>query len=236
MIHIYHHIWKGGTGLQISKQQKERLYNNITDEFIYHPNITDVNQHEGHTLLKMLDEIKEFDNEDYILYIHTKGASKSNELYEIEWREYMELSLIDDYKIHIKMLEDGYDSSGVLMANDELQFIRHWAGGFYGGNFWWTKVKLLNRIPKNIKEMWGKMEDRHMAEWCFLNKIDNWNLGVVNPSFKNFVNFHKFIKEESAINLSKQYVTGKSYWKNPEILKMTTKIENLEIKTQKTFI
>jgi hypothetical protein len=122
------------------------------------------------------------------------------------------------------------------MANDELQFIRHWAGGFYGGNFWWTKVKLLNRIPKNIKEMWGKMEDRHMAEWCFLNKIDNWNLGVVNPSFKNFVNFHKFIKEESAINLSKQYVTGKSYWKNPEILKMTTKIENLEIKTQKTFI
>jgi hypothetical protein len=235
MIHIYHHIWKGGTGLQISEQQKNRLFNSITDEFIYHPNVVEINENECHTLIKMLDEIKEFDNEDYILYIHTKGASKPNELYEIEWREYMELSLIDDYKTHIKMLETGYDASGVL-GGIEGSFIRFWSGGFYGGNFWWSTVKLLNKIPKNIKELWGGMENRAVAEWCFLNKIENYNPFTFTPSFENFNNFFNHIKEHSNICLSKQYVTKKTYWENPDMLKMKTRIENLEIKTQKTFI
>lgn len=233
MIHIYHHIWIGGVGLEIAEQQKNRLFNSITDEFIYHPNVVDVNQHEGHTLLKMLDGIKEFDNEDYILYIHTKGASKPNELYEIEWRGYMELSLIDDYKTHINLIDNGFDTSGVLMANDELQFIRHWAGGFYGGNFWWTKVKLLNRIPKNIKEIWGTMEDRHMPEWCFLNKIENWKPGIVNPSFENFKHFYDHIEIVTKTDLAKQYITGVRNW---EDLYGFNKIPQLNTKTTKSFI
>jgi len=234
MLRVYHHIWPGGAGLEIAKEQEKRLFENIKEEFIYYPNIVDVKENECHSLLRLLENIKEYNSEDYILFLHTKGATKPNELYEKEWREYMELSLIDDYKSHIQMIENGYDSSGVLMAKDGHD--RHWSGGFYGGNFWWTKVKLLNRVPKNIKEIWGTLDNRHLSEWCFLNKIENWKPGVTTPSFENFNNFYNYIKEESNFNLSKQYVTRKTFWQNSERLKMKTYIENLEIKTRKTFI
>jgi len=235
MIHVYHHIWSGGAGIEIAKEQKKRLYENISDEFIYHPNTVGIKENECHTLIKMLDEIKKFNDDDYVLYFHTKGASKPNELYEIEWREYMELSLIDDYKTHVKMLDDGFDVSGVLMGSED-SFIRFWSGGFYGGNFWWTRVKFLNKIPKNIKEIWGTLQDRHMAEWCFLNKIDGWKPGVIKPSFDKFDNFYDFIKKESAINLSKQYVSRKGYWKNSSALTIINGDKSLTEKTIKTFI
>lgn len=236
MIHIYHHIWIGGVGLEIAEKQKNRLFNSIADNFTYHPNIVSINQNECHTLLKMLNEIKEFDSEDYVLFLHTKGASKSNEAYEKEWREYMELSLIDDYKTHINLIDTGFDTSGVLMAKDGFGHDRHWAGGFYGGNFWWTKVKLLNRVPTNIKEMWGTLENRHMSEWCFLNKIENWNPGIVTPSFENFSNFYNYIKTESDVVLAKQYVARKPYWQNSEVLTIIKGDKTLTAKTTKSFI
>ena len=134
MLRIYHHIWPGenGVGLDIGKTQKERLFNNIKDEFTYHPNIAKYTENECPTILKMLEEIREFGDEDCILYIHTKGASKPNELYEKEWREYLELSLIDDYKSHIEVLNNGFDTSGVLLnyKNSGLDFMKFWGGSF----------------------------------------------------------------------------------------------------------
>jgi hypothetical protein len=201
MIHIYHHIWPGGVGLEIAEKQKNRLFNSIADNFTYHPNIVSINQNECHTLLKMLNEIKEFDSEDYVLFLHTKGASKSNEAYEKEWREYMELSLIDNYKEHVRLLDDGFDTSGVLNNFNGLgpDFIKYWGCGSYGGNFWWAKVDCFNRMSKNIKNMWGRLEDRHMSEWCFLSKIYKWNPAVINPSFDNFNTFYEYIVKENQI-------------------------------------
>jgi hypothetical protein len=208
MIHIYHHIWPGGAGLHIAKEQKERLYNNIKDEFKYYPNIVDIDLHETHTFLKILNEVKEFNTNDYILYIHTKGATKPNELYEIEWREYMELSLIDDYRTHIKMIDNGYDTSGVLMniQNQNNDILKYWGGEFYGGNFWWANVKFIKQIPKNIKDTWD-MENRCLMEGGIFNKIDKWNPNVVNPSFVNFTNFYDYIKKESLVNSARLHIT-----------------------------
>lgn len=201
MIHIYHHIWTGGPGLEIAQQQKNRLFDNIKDEFIYHPNIVKINENECYTLLKLMDELKLYDVNDYILYIHNKGATKPNETYEKEWREYMELSLIDDYKSHLELLQSGFDTSGILNNYKGLgpEFIQYWGCGSYGGNFWWAKINSLRRMTVNIKKTWGNLEDRHMAEWCFLSKIHKWNPGILNPPIEQFNNFYQYVLTENEI-------------------------------------
>jgi hypothetical protein len=117
MIRVYQHIWPGNTdvGLEIGRVQKQRIFQSINDEFTYHPNIVKYTENECHTLLKMLEEIKQFDGDDYILFVNNKGATKPNEPYQKEWREYLESSLIDDYKSHIELLNQGFDTSGVLL-------------------------------------------------------------------------------------------------------------------------
>jgi len=204
MIRIYHHIWPGdisdNIGLKIAEEQRERIFNQITDEFTYHPNIVNINENECHTFLKMLEEVKEFNNTDYILYIHTKGASKPTKLYEIEWRKYMESSLIDNYKEHIKLLNMGFDTSGVLMRIDNYMekypdIIKYWGDNdFYSGNFWWTTVKSINRIPKYVKKVWGVLENRYFGETYFINRIPGWNPAVLYPSLNDYKNFYNYIK------------------------------------------
>jgi len=203
MIHIYHHIWPGenGVGLTIGEFQKERI-NNIKDEFIYHPNIVKYSENECHTLLKMLEEIKTFDDTDYILFINNKGATKPNEPYQKEWREYLELSLIDDYTSHIKMLNDGFDTSGVLLnyKNSALDFMKYWGGAFYPGGFWWTRVKTLNRMTVNLHSHWGSNISRYASESNFFTFVHNWNPGTLYPSFENFQIFYEYIVKENQIN------------------------------------
>ena len=202
MLRIYHHIWPGGDGLDIGKNQKERIFNNIVDEFIYYPNIVNINQNECDTLLKMLEEIKKFDKEDCILFLHTKGATKPNQLYEKEWREYMELSVIDDYKSHIVNLNNGFDTSGVLLnyKNSALDFMKYWGVGFYSGNFWWAKVKTFNKITVNIKKQWGTNVSRYASESNFFTFIQKWNPTTLYPSFENFKVFYDYIVKENEIN------------------------------------
>ncbi len=205
MLRIYHHIWPGenGVGLDIGKTQKERLFNNIKDEFTYHPNIAKYTENECPTILKMLEEIREFDGEDCILYIHTKGASKPNELYEKEWREYLELSLIDDYKSHIEVLNNGFDTSGVLLnyKNSGLDFMKYWGGSFYPGNFWWSKVKTFNKLTVNLKKQWGfEFNNRYSAESKLFTFVHNWNPCTLYPSFENFKILYEYIVKENQIN------------------------------------
>jgi len=121
MIRIYHHIWPGDTsdniGLKIAEEQRERVFNQITDEFTYHPNIVNINENECHIFLKIFEEAGGFDNTDYILYIHTKGASKPTKLYEIEWRKYMESSLIDNYKNFYNYIKSGNDRKTPILKS-----------------------------------------------------------------------------------------------------------------------
>lgn len=204
MIHIYHHIWPGkhDVGLIIGEIQKERIFNNITDEFIYHSNIVKYTENECHTLLKMLEEIKTFHNDDYILFVNNKGATNPTEPYQKEWREYLESSLIDDYKSHIKMLNDGFDTSGVLLnyKNSALDFMKYWGGAFYPGGFWWTQIKTLNKININLAEHWGMNVSRYASESNFFTFVHNWNPTTLYPSFENFSILYDYIVKENEIN------------------------------------
>jgi hypothetical protein len=184
--------------------------------------------------LDLIEKDKEtFGDSDYILYIHTKGASRIKQAaypnYE-SWRKIMNYFNIEKCKNVFELFEKTqYNTYGILLCSIPSSRI-------YGGNFWWTKVKLLNRVPTNIKEMWGTLENRHMSEWCFLNKIENWNPGIVTPSFENFSNFYNYIKTESDVVLAKQYVARKPYWQNSEVLTIIKGDKTLTAKTTKSFI
>lgn len=204
MIRVYQHIWPGNNdvGLEIGRVQKERIFKNIKDEFTFHPNIVKYTQNECHTLLKMLEEIREFDDDDYILFVNNKGATKPNEPYQKEWREYLESSLIDDYKSHIGLLNKGFDTSGVLLnyKNSALDFMKYWGGAFYPGGFWWTRVKLFDRLMVNLKNEWGVDVGRYASESKFFTFIHKWNPATLYPSFDNFEIFYEYIVKENQIN------------------------------------
>jgi hypothetical protein len=198
MIRVYHHIWDFGEGLSIAQEQKERLFNNIKDEFTYHPNFAQQHENEYYTFLKMINDIPNFDNNDYILYIHTKGASGNTQIRR-QWREYMELSLIDDYKSHLKALDLKFDTSGVLMG------IPYWSENIYGGNFWWTTVKFLNLIPKNFTQLID-IQNRHHAESLFLQLVNGWNphnIRCFGEKYRHLYEFYFFMINDMLNNLNK---------------------------------
>ena len=150
----------------------------------------------------MLKEIKEFDGEDYIFFLNNKGATKPNESYQKEWREYLESSLIDDYKSHIKELNSGFDTSGVLLnyKNSALEFMKYWGGAFYPGGFWWSKVKMFDKLNVSLDYYWGNDISRYASESNFFTFIHKWNPSTLYPSFENFKIFYEYILKENEIN------------------------------------
>ncbi len=75
MIHIFHHIHPYGIGKEISLQQKDKIYKNILEPFNYIPNEVSENETELNTLKFLQEKIKSLNDDDYILYIHTKSST-----------------------------------------------------------------------------------------------------------------------------------------------------------------
>lgn len=166
MVHIIHHVYSSEFCISIADEQKIRIEKKIDVDFKYHRNVVNKNEHELHTLTKMINEfILEFNDNDFIFYLHAKGCTHKNDEHFC-LREYLEYNLIDMYKNHIKSLDMGFDTSGVLMG------IPLWAENYYAGNFWWARVDSLKKIPKNYK--WN-MNERTEAENNFIQLIPNWN-------------------------------------------------------------
>jgi hypothetical protein len=87
--------------------------------------------------LNLIEKDKEiFDNKDFILYLHTKGASKQNtdEYSESErWRNVMQLYNIKYIDNVFGVFDSGlYNTYGVL-----LETVNDYKNTIYSGNFWW---------------------------------------------------------------------------------------------------
>lgn len=166
MIRIIHHIYSTQECNSVADDQQLRIKNKINSEYTYHRNVVSKGEHELHTLTNLLNSIiYDFNDNDFILYLHPKGCTHQNDEMR-EWREYMEYHLIDNYEIHTKMLDIGFDTSGVLMG------IPIFAENYYAGNFWWARVDSLKKIPKNYN--WN-MNSRAEAENNFYQLIPDWN-------------------------------------------------------------
>jgi len=114
--------------------------------------------------LDLIEKDKEkFGDSDYILYIHTKGASKQNLENVVSWRQLMNYFNIEKYKNIFKIFEKtDYNTYGVLLGS---------AGKWklYSGNFWWAKSSYLKTI-----KMDGVRKNRFNAEVDYIQNGVDW--------------------------------------------------------------
>jgi hypothetical protein len=114
--------------------------------------------------LDLIEKDKEkFGDSDYILYIHTKGASKQNLENVISWRQLMNYFNIEKVKNVFKLFEKtDYNTYGVLLGT---------AGKWklYSGNFWWAKSSYLKTI-----KMDGVRKNRFNAEVDYIQNGVDW--------------------------------------------------------------
>lgn len=114
--------------------------------------------------LDLIEKDKEkFGDSDYILYLHTKGASKQGNQNVISWRQLMNYFNIEKCKNIFKIFEKtSYNTYGVLLGK---------AGNWkiYSGNFWWAKASYLKTI-----EMDGVRKNRFNAEVGYIQNGIDW--------------------------------------------------------------
>jgi hypothetical protein len=114
--------------------------------------------------LDLIEKDKEkFGDSDYILYIHSKGASKQNLENVVSWRHLMNYFNIEKYKNIFKIFEKtDYNTYGVLLGK---------AGKWklYSGNFWWAKASYLKTI-----KMEGVRKNRFNAEVDYIQNGVDW--------------------------------------------------------------
>jgi hypothetical protein len=116
------------------------------------------------TTLDLIEKDKEnFGDSDYILYIHTKGASKQDLENVVSWRHLMNYFNIEKVKNVFKLFEKTeFNTYGVLLGS---------AGKWklYSGNFWWAKSSYLKTI-----KMDGVKKNRFNAEVDYIQNGVDW--------------------------------------------------------------
>ena len=198
MIHIYYHIYAIDGVDGIIDEQIDLIKNyfdfpytlNIgisianDNQSIYHlfkkfDNIRDVRARGNEFVtLDLLEKDKDkFGDSDYILYLHTKGASKQYSDNIITWRHLMNYFNIEKCNDIFKLFEKtDFNTYGVLFKE------------FYSGNFWWAKASYL----KTLNTFGIDRNDRYKAEGNFLRMGENWkpyspyNIDATNPYAINF--------------------------------------------------
>ncbi len=114
--------------------------------------------------LELIEKDKEkFGDSDYILYLHTKGASKQDLENVITWRHLMNYFNIERCKNVFKIFEKtSYNTYGVLLGT---------AGKWklYSGNFWWAKASYLKTI-----EVGEVKRSRFNAELKYIQNGKDW--------------------------------------------------------------
>jgi hypothetical protein len=187
MVHIYYHIYATDGVESIIDEQLNLIKKHFDFPYILNVGISLANQNQSisHIFdrLKNIRDVRASGNEfvtldliekdknkfgdsDYILYLHTKGASKqNNEGYNniISWRHLMNYYNIELNKKVFNIFEKtNYNTYGVLLGK---------AGNWkiYSGNFWWAKASYLKTI-----EMDGVKRNRYNAEVDYIQNGIDW--------------------------------------------------------------
>lgn len=108
--------------------------------------------------------------DDFYLYVHTKGVTDSPVAPRASWRRYMSHFTIDRWRESVANLAD-YDTVGTQIAGG-----RGW--GHYAGNFWWARGDFLASLPPCVKRRHGKCMRIWAEDWLTCSgrppKTFNW--------------------------------------------------------------
>ena len=189
MVHIYYHIYAIDAVESIIDEQLSLIKKHfdfpyilnvgisIADENKSISNILDIldkskirdvraKGHEFVTLDLIQKDREKFGDSDYILYIHTKGASKQNDVNFkniITWRHLMNYFNIERAKNVFKLFEKTeFNTYGVLYSVSG-----NWK--LYSGNFWWAKASYLKTI-----EVGEVKRSRFNAELKYIQNGKDW--------------------------------------------------------------
>jgi hypothetical protein len=186
MVHIYYHIYAIDEVESIIDEQLSLIKKHFDFPYILNVGISIADENKSiSNILDILDKSKvrdvrakghefvtldliekdkeKFGDSDYILYIHTKGASKQNLENVVSWRHLMNYFNIEKYKNIFKIFEKtDYNTYGVLLGT---------AGKWklYSGNFWWAKASYLKTI-----KMDGVRKSRINAEIRYIQNGIDW--------------------------------------------------------------
>ena len=215
MVHIYYHIY-AIDGVESIIDEQLQLINNFFDfTYILNIGISIANENQStsniiekfnkpnfkirevrafgneFTTIDLIEKDKQkFGNSDYILYLHTKGASKlNNPNYSNinSWRNLMNYFNIEKAKDVFKLFEKTeYNTYGALLCD-----INNCT--FYSGNFWWMKSEYAKSIiVENI------YKNRFNAEIGYIQNGINWK--PYSPYIRDDKNYYQinFKREEYA--------------------------------------
>ena len=158
----------------------------VPNSIINH-NGNDVTQYEFPTLYKIISYCKENPDAN-VCYIHTKGASNSENTPEFNWiedvREYHLYWNIIRYKDSIEFLKK-YDVCGAELIYNP---VRH-----FSQNFWWSTAKHINSLV-DPKELPMIFDYRHQCEF-WIGSNDNSKYKSVKNLYDDYVNAVSFSKE-----------------------------------------
>jgi hypothetical protein len=186
MVHIYYHIYAIEGVDAIVKEQLELIKANF--DFPYKLNIGISIANDNTSIIDILNlfnisdlrdvrakgnefvtldliekDKQNFGDSDFILYLHTKGASKQNSENVITWRHLMNYFNIEKCKNVFKIFDKtSYNTYGVLLGKAGKWKI-------YSGNFWWAKASYLKTI-----EMDGIKRNRFNAEVDYIQNGIDW--------------------------------------------------------------
>jgi lipopolysaccharide biosynthesis protein len=186
MVHIYYHIYAIDGVESIIDEQLSLIKKHFDFPYILNVGISIADENKSiSNILDILDKSKvrdvrakghefvtldliekdkeKFGDSDYILYIHTKGASKQDLENVVSWRHLMNYFNIEKYKNIFKIFEKtDYNTYGVLLGSaGELKL--------YSGNFWWAKASYLKTI-----KMDGVRKNRFNAEIRYIQNGIDW--------------------------------------------------------------
>lgn len=192
MIHIYYHIYAINGVESIIDEQLSLIEKHFDFRYILNVGISIANENistsnilekltkpnyiirdirtngsEWITLDLIEKDKQKFGDTDYILYIHTKGASKLNDINYIKlenWRHLMNYFNIEKVKNVFKLFEKTeFNTYGVnyITSNNRLH---------YSGNFWWMRSDYAKTI--NVENV--DKSNRYMAELGYLRNGVNW--------------------------------------------------------------
>lgn len=191
MVHVYYHIYSADGVDSIIKEQLKLIQNTfdfnyklsigvsignsnkpIFSEFDSVKNyIKDIRSNSNEfTTLDLIEKDKvSFGNSDYIMYLHTKGASKIEQFnYQnlVDWRNLMHYFNIKKYLDVFKLFEKTeYNTYGVNLTTPTG--IDRYA---YFGNFWWAKSEYIRSIDlKSVDK-----NNRINAEFNYIQNGLNW--------------------------------------------------------------
>lgn len=218
MVHVYYHIYAIDGVEDIITEQLNLIKKHFDFPYTLNVGISIANEHENKSISKILSLIdksclkdvrtkgnefvtldliendrKKFGESDYILYIHTKGASRlKNDNYKLmeAWRHYMNFYNIEKVNNVFKCFQkSGYNTFGCNFVEIENQNAKK----HYSGNFWWAKSEYIKTL--DLSDV--NKTNRGNAELKYIQMGKDWKPYCAHYANKNLYQ-HLLEKNEYA--------------------------------------